>query len=153
MRANMKTSGRILRFLVVFVMLLALLLVATVTGAAREREPKLFYMNHKFQLEEAVQEILRGRDVTQVEIEGVRSISYWDGENPIIEFTISAFGLVPSSTYKGVYYSVNGQPAPFQNADLLLTETQSGWSWRGTGDNGGTTERIEENWFSFEAHF
>ena len=83
--------------------------------------------------------------------EGVERISYWESENPVIEFIISTSGSVPACTYKGIYYSASGEPAAFQCADVALTETETGWAWAAEGDNRGATVHIEGNWFAFEA--
>ncbi len=114
--------------------------------------PGDFYYKNREELDAAAKQIAESKDVSGIEIKGVYNISYRDGENPIIEFTTSSSGLVPSSTYRGIYYSVSGEPAAFQNADIPLVETEKGWAWTGDGNKGGTTERIEGNWFVFDAH-
>lgn len=111
------------------------------------------YLANKSELENAVQEILDTGKVEGIVIPGVRNISYWVGEHPIIEFTTSSFGIVPASTYQGFYYSVDGVPASFQNSGEKLRKNGHIWEWKGNGDNKGTTKNIEENWFVFKASF
>ena len=63
------------------------------------------------------------------------------------------FGLAPSSSYHGVYYSADGAPAAFQNTDTPLGPAREGWIWHGRGDNYGETWHINENWYTFYASF
>lgn len=115
--------------------------------------PKQIYLRNKAEFNAAAEKILESQDTQEIKIGGINYIAYHNGESPIVEFTTSTFGLVPSSTYKGIYYSADGSPASFQNADFPLTKNNKGWSWVGEGDNAGTTEHIEGNWYTFEAHF
>ena len=85
---------------------------------------------------------------------GYKYVNTWEGEHTMTEFLISASGLVPQSTYYGCYYSPDDVPMAFQNpAGIELTETESGWTWKGEGDNEGYTEKIMDKWYYFEASF
>ena len=87
-------------------------------------------------------------------MDGVTQVHLWRGENTIIEFTTSAFGIAPASQYRGFYYSVNGTPAAFQGVEVKLEQQEDGWwEWHGSGDNGGRTKQLEGNWYMFEADF
>lgn len=139
-----------------FILLALLAMVAIISISAFvnwKNPPKQIYFMNKDELEVAVEKILKSGNTGDIQIRGIQNIAYWPGENPIIEFTISSFGIAPASTYKGFYYSVNGTPEAFQNLDISLKETKNGWSWRAQGDNQGTTSHIEGNWFVFEASF
>ena len=111
------------------------------------------------ELEQAVQKILAAGSTEGISVSGTTHINYWPGndewsrENPIIEFTTWSFGIVPASTYKGFYYSVDGEPTAFGNTDIPLTETEPGhWTWSDR-DNKGSTEHITGNWYTFSASF
>lgn len=79
---------------------------------------------------------------------GIRAITVFDGDHTIVQFDTGSM----ISQYSGYYYSPDDVPVPFQNADVPLTETEDGWSWQAEGDNHGTTKRIAECWFSYEAN-
>ena len=71
-------------------------------------------------------------------------------EHSMLQITLTARG----STYYGCYYSFDDVPLPFQNADVsLVQDGHEYWEWQAEGDNHGSTERITENWFYFEASF
>jgi lipoprotein len=129
------------------------LIACLACGCVAADDPQRFYAENRETLEKAACEILEKGDAGGVSIQGIESVSYWAGENQVVEFITSACGSVPASTYKGIYYSASGEPAAFQNADVALTQTETGWAWGAEGDNRGTTARIEGNWFEFEAVF
>lgn len=84
----------------------------------------------------------------------------WDvrsnSEGNMVEFITSSFGLVPSSTYKGFYYSVDNthKVFSFANASIVTMEIDGDTAtWTDGTDNNGTSNRIIDNWFWFEASF
>ena len=84
-----------------------------------------------------------------VEICGVR-----DSEYPVVEFFYSGKGIVPSGVYYGFYYSPDDEPVAVMDYGRLLTLSgDEEWTWSGSGDNGGRTGRIIENWFYYETWF
>ena len=121
--------------------------------------PTEIFRRNQAELELAVQDILAAESADGISIAGAKHIDFWAGddersrESPIIEFTTGSFGIVPASSYKGFYYSVDGAPAAFQNSNIPLTETEPGhWTWSSQG-NEGTTEHITGNWYTFSASF
>ena len=83
---------------------------------------------------------------------GVKSVRYTvymkDGTlyRPYVEFHMDSL-----IGYSGFYYSPADIPIPFQGvSDALLTPTASGWYWEHRG-NHGTTAKITDHWYSFEA--
>ncbi len=118
------------------------------------------YVNENYEeLEHIAIEYMNGNEVEKPQY--VRSISvhspdesYVHSNNTIVEFHQGGSGLVSSSTYYGFYYSENDIPASFQNSREELTEyEQNKWSWKGVGDNHGSTIKIRDNWYYFEASF
>lgn len=138
------------RFLIVFS---AVVIIAATSLAVFLSSPKQLYLRNKAEFNAAAEEILEKQDTQEIKITGVSDITYHEGKSPIVEFITGGYGLVPSAAYKGIYYSSDGSPAPFQNANVKLTKTQDGWIWTGEGDNKGKTEHIEGNWYTFEVHF
>lgn len=129
------------------------LLTVLASGCAKAESPEAFYAENREMLANAVQEIMETGAVDEIEIQGVERISCWEAEQTVVAFTLSGSGLVPESTYQGIYYFAAGVPVAFQGADAPLTETETGWAWALEDDNCGTTAHIEGNWFTFEAAF
>ena len=74
-------------------------------------------------------------------------------EQGVVQFMTGGSGLVPSTTYEGFYYSADDTHIPFQGADCPMTLDGDTASWTDGTDNGGTSVRITEHWFWFEAWF
>ena len=77
-------------------------------------------------------------------------------EEQMVEFHTGGFGLAPSSTYKGFYYSAENVHKVFSVADKsLATMGIEGdlATWTDGTDNHGTSMRITSNWFWYEASF
>lgn len=74
----------------------------------------------------------------------------WEGEHDMLEFVLTTKG----NTYYGVYYSYDDVPIAFQNMEAeLIQNGHEYWEWHGEGDNRGSTLRIEDYWYYFEASF
>lgn len=130
----------------------ALLICVCLAGAAWFFRPKLranvFVALHSSSVEEAYQ---YGADSYEIGHDA-QYRNYND--HSIVEFKLFAFGLVPSTSYYGCYYSPDDVPAPFQYVNLPLSQKNDGtWEWADEGDNHGTTVKIKDCWYYFEAHF
>lgn len=116
--------------------------------------PKYIYEKNKPELEAAVQQIMETGETQGIEIPGVKRIAYLDAEHPIIEFYVKGFGLVPSSTYIGFYYSVDGVPMPCFSVNETLVEKGDAWEWKQPdGDNHGETKHMEGKWYTYKASY
>ena len=72
----------------------------------------------------------------------------------MVEFCTGSFGLIPSTTYKGFYYSEDDEPHGFQDVPVEFVKSGNGWSWaESEGDNTQYTERIAAHWYWYEAKF
>lgn len=74
----------------------------------------------------------------------------------MVEFHTGGWGLVPSSTYKGFYYSADDTHKLFSAAYGEKTTMEihgDHASWTDGTDNHGISIRITEKWFWFEASF
>ncbi len=81
---------------------------------------------------------------------GYRSVNTWEGEHAMTEFIL----LTRGDTYYGVYYSPDDVPVAFQNVPAELTQDgHDYWVWKAEGDNHGTTSKIQDHWYYFEASF
>ena len=77
-------------------------------------------------------------------------------EEQMVEFHTGGFGLAPSSTYKGFYYSVDNAHKVFSVADesiAMMDIEGERATWTDGTDNHGTSIRIIDNWFWYEASF
>lgn len=77
-------------------------------------------------------------------------------ENQMVEFHTGGFGLAPSATYKGFYYSTDNVHKVFSVADeSIATMDVNGdyAAWTDGTDNHGISMRFVDNWFWYEASF
>ena len=78
----------------------------------------------------------------------------YHGYSGMVEFQTSVFGLAPSSTYSGFYYSPEDVPLGFQSAQVDFVESGGCWLWEEPeGDNRQYTEKIADHWYWYEASF
>ena len=69
-------------------------------------------------------------------------------------FSMDAFGLVPSGTEWGFYFSPEDEPLPIPFAqDTPLAPSGEDWAYAEYGDNRGYTQRIRPCWYYFSAHW
>ena len=81
---------------------------------------------------------------------GYEAVNSWDGAHRMTEFVIMSYG----DTYYGCYYSPDDVPLAFQNTDVeLIQDGHAYWEWEAEGDNHGSTSKIMERWYYFEASF
>ena len=164
-----KICGIIFKILFVIFILIVIryvILIAIIMNASNDNNPYnnyndiSKYVNENYEeLEHIAIEYINGNEIQKPQY--VSSISvhspdkqYVHSDNTIVEFSQGGSGLVSTSTYYGFYYSENDIPAAFQNCSKELTEYEKyKWSWTGVGDNRGTTIKIRDNWYYFEASF
>lgn len=85
---------------------------------------------------------------------GVHSVRVRAGEHLVVDFFVTGFGLAPSSTYYGFYYSPEDLALPYLEETAKMSEQEEGvWSWSGVGDNKGVTKKIADCWYYYEASF
>lgn len=85
----------------------------------------------------------------------------------VAAFYMGGFGLVPSASYYGFYYSPDDIPIsngegtlrkiPDEETDRMRkTDSKSQkecWYWQGYGDNGGEIVKIKEHWYYYKCWF
>ena len=77
-------------------------------------------------------------------------------EDGVVEFRTGGWGLAPSSTYKGFYYSADNTHRVYSIADgnkAALEIDGDTAVWTDGTDNHGSSIRITDNWFWYEASF
>lgn len=122
-----------------------------------ERDIREFVQANQAELVNIAENYLSG-NTSQVEYKGVSIEGVYEnqqtGETPIVQFYFSGFGIVPSSTYYGFYYSAADTPASYQNCGYeLFSVTDGEWEWSDDTGNGGITKRICDCWFYYSASF
>ena len=81
---------------------------------------------------------------------GYDAVNSWEGTHPMTEFVIMSYG----DTYYGCYYSPDDVSLAFQNSDVKVTQDgHDYWEWEAEGDNHGSTSKIMEHWYFFNASF
>lgn len=85
---------------------------------------------------------------------GIKKFEVWQGQQDMVEFYLFAPVLDSPNGYYGVYYSFDDVPLPYQNGkQSLKQEGESEWSWHAEWDNFGSTRKLADHWYYFEAHF
>ena len=77
---------------------------------------------------------------------------YYDYATGMVQIQVGAWGLAPSSTHWGVYFSPEDSPLPYDGAQVSLTPQGQGFAWEREG-NIGYTQRLEQDWYFFTASF
>lgn len=92
--------------------------------------------------------------------EKCKSYGLWDvrihPDDHMVEFWTGGFGLAPSSTYKGFYYCADNTHKPFSITyeDTVTMQIDGDHAtWTDGTDNHGSSVRIIDKWFWFEASF
>lgn len=143
----MKKRNKILVTILVIVLIIGL--VWNVFGPFLFNQTLItgYVKSHAVELEQIAQDAGYVR-----QSEGFITIKKNTNRPDMVEFWCWSWGLVPSSTYKGFYYSENDEPIPFQGVAQKLVMDGDGWVWQEPGsDNHGYTEKIMDDWYYFEA--
>ena len=77
---------------------------------------------------------------------------YYDYATGMVQIQVGAWGLAPSSTHWGVYFSPEDSPLPYDGAQVSLAPQGQGFAW-GREGNTGYTQRLEQGWYFFTASF
>lgn len=91
------------------------------------------------------------------DVPGVRSLNTrtWAGEIRVADFALGGWGMGSSTSYWGIYCTIDGRPAGFQGTGMALTEEAPGvFSWReAEGDNAYQTWELDEGWYGYLMKF
>lgn len=110
-------------------------------------------MEHQKELSQLVQTCQESKQIPEeLPLGGlVRKMDFWNGTQAV-EFFCNGWGLAPSSSYYGFYYSPAG-PLGYGGAEVELTPVDGGgYRWEDSGNHGFTKE-ITEGFYYYEAHF
>ena len=91
------------------------------------------------------------------DVPGVWSLNTrtWAGEIRVADFALGGWGMGSSTSYWGIYCTIDGRPAGFQGTDMTLTEEVPGvFSWQeAKGDNAYQTWELDEGWYGYLMKF
>lgn len=111
-----------------------------------------YIQNHRSELETYVQNIDTNEDI-RAETYNNWDVSYYP-DSGMVEFLVSTRGFGPSSKYCGFYYSPQNIPVGYQEQNVELFKTETGWQWSDPdSDNQYYTEKITDHWYWFEMDF
>lgn len=99
----MKKSTALFKRKSFWIVFSAAVVVTVISLTAFLNTPKQVYLRNKAEFNTAAEYVLKNQDKDDIKVGKVIDISYHDGKSPIVEFTTFSWGLVPSSTYKGIY--------------------------------------------------
>lgn len=137
---------------------ISLILILAVTGvivfnpSAKHNVVK-YVKNNNEELTATAENIIEENIAVNAEYNSWRVDYYIKSDTPVVEFTVSSLGIVPSSRYKGFYYSPDDVPIGYQGVKTELLQNGSRWEYSYGGDNTGFTEKICDNWYWFEMKF
>lgn len=132
-----------------------ILVIGVLTGCAKnlnyKEETIQTFNKNKTALTEAVQ----SNDFEQAKkIPGIEDIDIFPG---YVDFRCGGWGLAPSSTYYGFFYSAEDDLTAWSGGvcpQEELVESGDGFLWEEKdGDNSYYVEKIGERFFYYEAHF
>ena len=158
----MKTTKKLFFILVPAVLLSVGLIVFLGFMLSPYRRIEYFVKRHEAALTKIAQTELSGshQHKSDEKFHGVEIDGVFEGDHPMVQFYSFGFGLVPSSSYYGFYYSPDDVPLPFQNADEFRVISGSDDAadpdttrFRGVGDNGCEVKRILPCWYYYNAWF
>lgn len=152
-KLSVKLSLRRAVVLIVVLILAAMLLVPA-HDAVNRWLARTLAINLQDRLIDVSMQILDGQAPDLSAYDRISSYEIWQPE-AIVAYHTSAFGIVPSSSYYGFYYSVDGKmhPCPgMENYDR--TDTDSGVRYQQPdGDNYCEIEPISDNFYYFKLGF
>ena len=83
-----------------------------------------YVLRNQDELTTYARKVIEEHPIEPLEWNGWKVYYYADD---MVEFCTGSFGLVPSTTYKGFYYSEDDEPHGFQNAPVEFVKSENGW--------------------------
>ena len=85
---------------------------------------------------------------------GVRDVTIYETNSGCVDFWMGGAGLIPSSSYWGVIYSVEDEPVGFQGVKPEFTWDGEGWYWQEkNGDNRSYVNKLSDRWYLYQMWF
>lgn len=152
MRFLSKQAQSLLKATVAVVALLLALYVFSLFKPFTKASVTRYVREHQPELNSYVAQILKERPIKQDNYNGWK-VTYNFGTQQI-DFSVGGFGLAPSSSYWGFYYTPDDAPIGIDGSEVPLSKDGNGWSWQEPdGDNSQYIEKICSNWYWYKASF
>lgn len=149
---NITQKNKRPRVVIICIIAITILLIFIIKDTKKDKIIRLVNKNQEF-LNECIENKTYDKIYKINAIKSIAPYSIMDNEL-YIDFYCYGFGIAPSSTYYGFYYSSNDEPIGFQAAQIELEPDGKGWVWQQpNGDNRYYTEKISDNWYYYEAGF
>ena len=133
----------------IWIVLAGILIASVLIISNPQIRTNLFVRLYHDDIEEGLR-MNAGVPADDVVLFGYKYVNTWEAEHSMVEFLITSRG----DTYYGCYYSPDDVPLAFQNVDAKLTQDgHDYWEWEAEGDNHGSTSKIMDHWYYFEASF
>ena len=136
------------------ILIFAIILILVLGFVYRDRLIRSYVLLCNDALEAYAAELLDGAE-RRADSYGIWKTSGYPEDN-MVEFLTGGFGLAPGSTYKGFYYSADNSHKVFSAADASIAPLKIDGdhaTWTDGTDNHGSSTRIMDKWFWFEASF
>ena len=116
---------------------------------------KLVYSINPEQFEIVADRVLEQGSATGIKPpNGVKDIDIYRTHSGCVDFYMGGFGLVPSSTYWGVIYTVEDTPVGWGGLDVNYTWDGEGWCWQEkNGDNVSYVIKLKDHWYLYRTSF
>ena len=145
---------------ILFVILFIMLFVLIKSNILNQISPKQFYYNNEKQLNMFIKNINKNSHKQNTSIKGVNDVYYYDHNvgnlnDPIefVNFTLNYKPFSPPPYYIGLIYSYDGN-AYYPDLDISNFHITSPNKWEyNDGDDYIKLERINSNWFMYEAYY
>ena len=137
----------------IFLILILAVIGVIVLNPSAKHNVVRYVKNNNVELTATAENIIEENITVNAEYNSWRVDYYIQSDTPVVEFTVSRFGIVPSNHYKGFYYSPDDIPIGYQGAETEFLQNGSRWEYSCGGDNTGFTEKICDNWYWFEMKF
>ncbi|WP_312281081.1 hypothetical protein [Oscillibacter sp.] len=138
--------------LIIFILALCFLLILMAHRDSKATISSYIEQNHE-ELKEFADGIAEVNNADMQTTYQDWTVFYWRDAN-MVEFVTETRGLIPSSSYKGFYYSPDNMPLGYQGVKTNFIKVNNGWrSETVDGDNSEYTEKIMAHWYWFEMNF
>ena len=141
------------KILKIFLIFILVVIGVIVFNPSAKHNVVRYVKNNNVELTATAENIIENNITVNAEYNSWLVDYYIKSDTPVVEFTVSSFGIVPYSCYKGFYYSPDDVPIGYQGVKTEFLQNGSRWEYSYGGDNTGFTEKICDNWYWFEMSF
>ena len=151
----MKTRRKGILIAIAVLLVFVLCFLNGVPGVVSVDHARLIYSVRSERFESVANRVLEQGSADEVAPPvGVKDLSYYATHSGCVDFEMGGFGLVPSSTYWGIVYTVEDVPVGWSGVDLDYNWDGNGWYWQEeTGDNHSYVTKLDDHWYLYQMWF